>query len=485
MVEREQVNIKNFDARFAVETGLQWWHFLAEVIDADMVTGYRKNMIAKHKDWRLDEKGEGRFLRLMNQKSLDGRKLYVYLLKATSNGTKPLAATDKLLIISGNNTEAAKHRKAVTKAVRAWLAWMAPKVGNNKKATSTWEDERPGYRFAVAAPGPTREVVYEAEYPGGHLDWYSFDRVRRRSLGAKTSDLPADWESTRTDNVQPSPADFPGMPGERWWTFENRAVNLPATEVATLDLARLIFLEFSLISGNDWFVLPIDLPIGAVARVSRLVVTNTFGERTNVTPVSQNSNWRMYQVTDPNNAAPLLFLAPALGISQQSEALEEVRFIRDETANLVWAVEARVAGADGKHIDRASAWREAQAAREAPAVQDGDLAYQLATSVPGHWYPMVPRQETDGQGNVLRIVLERGRVQQAPGQLQEPALGERLHADTPLVIHAEEIGRAGLTIRRAYQGARWSDGGNHHWVGRRIVVGRGEGSAGLRFDQLK
>jgi hypothetical protein len=39
-----------------------------------------------------------------------------------------------------------------------------------------------------------------------------------------------------------------------------------------------------------------------------------------------------------------------------------------------------------------------------------------------------------------------------------------------------------VRVTRAYQLARWIDGGTYLWLGRRKTVGRGEGSSGLRFD---
>jgi hypothetical protein len=40
-------------------------------------------------------------------------------------------------------------------------------------------------------------------------------------------------------------------------------------------------------AGNDWFVIPIDLPVGSLCRTQSLVVTNTFGERTLIRPAHQ------------------------------------------------------------------------------------------------------------------------------------------------------------------------------------------------------
>ena len=53
-----------------------------------------------------------------------------------------------------------------------------------------------------------------------------------------------------------------------------------AVEAGTVDLARLLLLEFSLVYGNDFFLIPVDLAVGSVFRVRSLVVQDTFGVRT-------------------------------------------------------------------------------------------------------------------------------------------------------------------------------------------------------------
>ena len=52
-------------------------------------------------------------------------------------------------------------------------------------------------------------------------------------------------------------------------------------------------------------------------------------------------------------------------------------------------------------------------------------------------------------------------------------------------IFEEEIPREGIRVTRNYQLTRWQDGSTHLWIGRRKVVGSGEGSSGLQFDMAK
>ena len=49
-------------------------------------------------------------------------------------------------------------------------------------------------------------------------------------------------------------------------------------------------------------------------------------------------------------------------------------------------------------------------------------------------------------------------------------------------LHEEEVGPAGVTVRRRWFLARSADGGRHVWVARSVSAGRGEGDSGLAFD---
>jgi hypothetical protein len=50
------------------------------------------------------------------------------------------------------------------------------------------------------------------------------------------------------------------------------------------DLARLCFIEFAMIHGNDWFVVPVDVETGSFSTVTRLEYTTVFGDRFVVPP---------------------------------------------------------------------------------------------------------------------------------------------------------------------------------------------------------
>ena len=116
----------------------------------------------------------------------------------------------------------------------------------------------------------------------------------------------------------PSPVRYPGMPASRYWEFEDRRVNLAQLDASRTDLTRLLLIEFGLAYGDDWFVIPLDLPVGSVTRIRRCVVRDTFGEETAVEPSrnADGSRWSLFQLaTDADAPAYLrdvMFLPPTL-----------------------------------------------------------------------------------------------------------------------------------------------------------------------------
>jgi hypothetical protein len=152
-------------------------------------------------------------------------------------------------------------------------------------------------------------------------------------------------------------------------------------------------------------------------------------------------------------------------------ALEEVGYLRDEVANLAWAVERTVRGPSGQPRNRAD---EPPPPPPAPGGEpDAELDYLLQTPVPGNWIPLVPVRRTDGS-----LELRKGTLSSAPA---EPH-GVLLRPGQPLTLHDEEIPREGVTVRRVPVLARRADGRYARWIARRVGVGRGEGASRLAFD---
>ena len=284
------------------------------------------------------------------------------------------------------------------------------------------------------------------------------------------------------------------MPAARFWEFEDAQIDFGSVDAGPTDLARMLLVEFAIDYGNDWFVIPVELEIGSLCRTKSLVITDTFGVQTLIKSNSdsgdQNSIWRMFQISltrgsgsskpEPN----LFFLPPSLisGISDQP--IEEVLFLRDEMANLAWAVERVIESPAERRINRFEASLQDKRKRDqqsppAPPTTEQIPRYRLSTEVPDYWIPLLPVKTDQG------LRLRRGAVLKTDGRVAPvSALGRILEPGNELSLFEEEVPREGVRVTRSYQFTRWIDGSSHFWVGRRKGVGRGEGSSGLKFDSL-
>ena len=153
--------------------------------------------------------------------------------------------------------------------------------------------------------------------------------------------------------------------------------------------------------------------------------------------------------------------------------------LRDEMANMAWAVERVMQGRVEQRIDLAAASQHDRQAADAPVA--GTPVYRLATDVPNNWVPLLPQRVAAGS-EALRLV--RAALLAADGSNQvRPARGALL-GGAPLALFDEEVPREGVRVTRGYQCTRWIGGATVLWLGQRKQVGRGEGSSGLRYDGL-
>jgi hypothetical protein len=417
-----------------------------------------------------------RYLRMMSGRTLDGKSLY-------EDMKTHLPALPATPIIEEADQD------AVTAAASDWLTWYETRYGDPTQDSDAWLPERMEHAFAVAASSQDHDEVYVAnEYHGGHLDWYHFNRTPTLTIELDTTAEVTPEPYVRT--VIPSPVSFRGMPDARWWTFEDANLNLGNLEAGKEDLGRMLLLQYALNYSDDWFLMPLELDIGASLTIESLVVTDTFGIRTLVKPFGEvdgaTGAWQMFTYAiEAHNGGPRsnhLFLPPTLSSSLNGRPVEEVHLLRDEMANMAWAVEYKVENARGQASTRheTDLIRQTEIIPEAnrfPA--DTELVYRLMNDVPAHWIPLVPVADAE-QG----IKLQRGRMltyhQESAVELS--TVGRLLTPDRPLKIENEEVERAGAHVTRAYQYTRWLKGTTHLWMGRQKKIGRGEGWSGLRFD---
>jgi hypothetical protein len=444
-------------------------------------------------------------------RAMDGGALYLYLLaKATHHAYDGVAG-----IQPGDYA-------ALDDCAKRFVAWFQRTFFEPAGTDDAWRPSQLEYRFSASAPLPSgSEKVYVAdEYYQGRLDWYSLDvDASAHKLGdvdgSGGTNLPADAPRT----MIPSPISFAGMPRTRWWAFEDRATNFGDIDAATTDLAKLLFIEFALVYSNDWFVIPYSLPLGSIAKVRGMAVTNVFGERQWVGAAGAGADadwqqWSMFAVDTVGGGAgqrdTSLLLLPTAARIQSGEMIEDVTLIRDEVANMVWGVEKTILVPSGEAKRGIEAARETRTWFEskAPAQQGGGpqppaapIRYQLMSTVPENWIPFIP---VHVPGDNREIQLQRASMPRIvgddPGWLADPLrkvkprtvlLREGLDADKPIsyMIHEEEVSRAGTRLMQSYQRTRaWGDGAACGrvltWLRVQRQTGRGEGSSGLAFDRL-
>lgn len=358
---------------------------------------------------------------------------------------------------------------AARPALEAFAAWASTTFG---LGPTTWEPTRLERRFeitaagttALVAPAHTREIVDAADL----------------ELAPALATLPEPAIDPEPIGRIPTVTRFPGMPNDRFWEFEDAQLSLARIDAATHDLARLALVEFSAVYGNDWFTFPIPLTFGTLLRIPEILVRDTFGRHELVAHVDEQA-WSMFSPTRADGVPPHL-VAPALMTgSLAGPYAEDVAFVRDENANLVWGLERLVTDEAGRVRDLVAEYSADDPARPALPT-DAELLYRLMTDVPEHWVPFIPVHidATNRAVGLVEALLPR------PTTFGEPVVTEAkstvLRELKGVVLHEEEVPSAGVVVRRRWYLARSADGGRHVWAARTVTTGRGEGASGLAFD---
>ncbi len=361
----------------------------------------------------------------------------------------------------------------------------------------TWRKERLEYRLQVVGVDPSGQgnATLDAHPDSdGEFEWFSFDVTRKNPAAAEAAPVAI------TDAMIPTRIEFPGMPSPRFWKFEENTLSLPDIAAQGDDLVKLLVTDFMLVHSTDWYVFPFEQEVGTLAKTDRVVVHDVFGQLTLVERADKNATavgtnrWSMFSITDRSAAteslADYFILPPSPGAAMQlGSVLEDVRFGRDETANMAWGIERVTTSPIGEQRSGRERNAEIDALRGEPAVTPSDnefpLRYRVQTDVPANWVPLLPRQANASNPSMVLVKAAATKdVGDAPQPV--PALSTLLNPPTggqAYVIEEEEIPRDGLQVQRVVYRARWVDGSTHLWVQRRRRAGAGESQSGLQFDQ--
>lgn len=431
---------------------------------------------------------------------IDGGALYVHL-----TGAAAQPASD------GITLDDPAHAGALDLLGQQFTVWVGSLYSQPAvDQASAWQPPQLEYAFDVSAPQAGAEKVLSVnEYYHGHLDWYSFDHDASATGLGPVADAPASTECAFTGSFIPAPVLFEGMPDTRWWALEDRKTSFGDVKPSTTDLAQLMLVEFGLVYANDWFLLPFRLPLGTLANVQGMVVTNSFGERFWIEAAGKGSDqdwhrWNMFSLSVKGSqdlpADTSVFLPPVVAKIQEGDPHEEIVFVRDEMANMVWGIETVVPMANGYGRSGKDAAQEIVQyhqrlvdADQPPSVDyQAQVFYRAMTTVPEHWIPFIP-VHVDGSNR--EVQLQRSRMLRiiegdpaAPAKIPPRTSLLRQGLDSadkqPYFIHEEEVPRAGVRVTQSFQRTRWVNGESYVWLGVRKQTDRGERSSGLAFDTL-
>lgn len=513
--------------RLCGEAGLHLLRMLPNAVTRDAVRTTYPLRLAEPGDPRADHAGI-LWATLFDQRSVDARALVADLI--------PLIQADgQLAALPATLSADALDADALRAVLQIWLVWLDDLVFEGDADNPAWRRERMEYAFALRGGNV---VLAAEEYTDGHLDWEDF----RATNAAEPAETEPTIREFAVGQRLPSPVRYPGMPAERYWEFEDGRVNFAGAEAGVTDLLRLSVTEFALTFGNDWFLTPVRLPVGWLYQVSRFEITDTFGITAQAEPLKTDANapWSLFRLSAEGPVAAQLkntvFIADSLDGIQEGAVLEHTLLVRDEMANLAWAIEKTVQGSSGEPLDRdmeakALAFRQQLQFDKLP--DSPQLLYRLVTPVPANWTPLLPiRRPGLNLTDPLEIQLERAGMKRFYPQATVAVIGsddpdydnflatlddqpnfitpvpmdEQLRAyvfyprgwllrrnpNAPfvaagqdadrLILEEEEVPRIGASLKRKFQYARSSDGRSWLWIGRSKTAGRGEARSNLRYD---
>jgi len=428
------------------------------------------------------------------------KQLYAAYGKRIFDGYKLYRATLAAIPQSGLYTDTVNDYKK-------WFAKKYLPVSNENDYY--WNERKLGYEGEV---GENSNIYVAENYHTGRLSWYSFDA--KDAFVTKTNDK----VEPKLLSYMPVPADFPGAPNRRLWEFEDAQVQFghQANNDISL-LANAVVMQYITMYGNDWLLTPIEAETGTVLNVEGIVVTDTFGDKTFISLSAEkcdspNNNipfidrWNLFGTTmagayEKDNFTPQggLLFPPTVRRTEESESIEEVQFLRDEMANMLWGVEMVINDGcggtmDGKEFsDAILAVVDEQKMDLDEHTQDYDYSFLLQNRVPINWIPFIP-QKISGEIreiNFRRAVMPiffNNKFQPVRASTELLKIKEETRNNKKVVlphyINEEEITGYGVKVVLTAQRTRWFLGESFNWVGAHKIISDYQANSGLLFDEL-
>lgn len=380
--------------------------------------------------------------------------------------------------------------------------WFRKKYQPIENNNNCWNEEKLGYEVKIG--GNTNK--YEAEdYHTGKLSWYSFDHAGTQASSPKGN------TEIKYFTYLPTPAHLPGAPNKRLWQFEDATVHIGHQSNNDFSLiANAVVMQYVTMYGNDWMITPLETEVGTILDVEGIIVIDTFGERHFInTPAAENNKgtyftdrWDLFGTVDKNAYATnnfsskrgLLF-PPTLPRCEESKPIEEIQFLRDEMANMLWGVETIINDKcdgilQGKDLSDAvlseiDSLKTEYEMSEIPY----DYSYLLQNRVPLNWIPFIPQKIV---GEAREIKFRRSRMPIFYNNEYQPVRPStellKIERENNKVkarfINEEEIPGYGVKLVLTAQRTRWFLGKSYTWTGSKKVISQYQANSGLMFDEL-
>ena len=327
------------------------------------------------------------------------------------------------------------------------------------------DGDSPAWRSAALEHGfelrTAAHLLRAEEYAGPALDWYDVDLV---------ATSPATPTSTGTRRAVPTQLTVPGAPHPRWWRLEDADAYLDSPNDPEPNVLSLLLPELSYVDVNDWYLVPLGQRACTLRRITELAVVDSFGVLT-VIPPSDDVGWRVFTLApeeglDPLAAQDLLFVPNSAVAVVNNDDVEDVRFLLDEHANLVWAFEQTYRTEDGQIVRNGEATApDADEEADGPPGDRELPRYRFAAAAPRAWIPYLPRVVPGQGGAIVESYLRRGRTD-PQATADHPQYHTRVVAEA-WRLNEHEVPPDGIRVRRSHRYARGSDGRAFFWIGRR------------------
>ena len=386
-VERESIFHENNPPnwRFRIQAGQQFARELKKIMNQEMAEDILKSLrksdvagidpsILDHNSVESDSREfllpiTGSLLNSDDRRSLDGYEL--------------LSKTEEEIRTVLEDSDQFNNVKTAIENLKFWCEELYSQPFETN--ITPWQSKRMEYEFFVSSPEKNKKqtVLVAREYDGNELDWFDFSVHHKKNyqLGEAREliDIEENLPSSTEEPIDSIPTNltFYGNPNHRWWRFEDAQTDFGALNLNKVDLGKLLMMEFVIIHSNDWFVIPYEAKIGSLCRINSLIVTDVFGGTTNVKPakmIERGIGWNVWDIFSLSkesaksmrevnpcsslSTADFLFIPPTLGRRYESIPIEEVRFLRDEMANLVWGIESTIRNCLGEPISGYEAYQD-------------------------------------------------------------------------------------------------------------------------------